>query len=394
MAILALLALTLFWLGHLVIERVRLETHRDAVPLRIAVTGTRGKTSVTRMLAAVLRQTGRTVLAKTTGSEAVTVLPDGSEAAIHRRGRPSIIEQKKLLARAANLDVDALVAEIMSIHPENHRVEARALVQPHVVLVTNFRVDHVDAQGATKKDVAAVLALDVPPGARAFVPESEWQPDFAARVERNGGTVERVRGGTAAAAGLTGHPTGNLDLIVAAARFLGIADGDIRAGAGEAHGDLGMYGAWRYPRTDGREPCLVVNAFAANDPESTFQLYDRVGNEHGVEAGTFTGLLSLRADRGERTLQWANALAAGGLDRFRRLFVVGLHANALQWRLRHAPGERRVRVLRRASPAEVMKRILEADDNGPGLVFGFGNMGGLGEMMVRHWRKAGESHGV
>jgi poly-gamma-glutamate synthase PgsB/CapB len=164
------LALLLGWLGWLVGERVKLERDRAAVPLRISVTGTRGKTSVARLLAAVLREDGRKVLAKTTGSEARLIFPDGAEAEIHRLGAPSVLEQRKLLARGARLGVDAVVAEIMSVHPEAHRVEAHRILKPNLVLVTNFRVDHLAAQGETRGAVARVLALDVPPGGRALVP--------------------------------------------------------------------------------------------------------------------------------------------------------------------------------------------------------------------------------
>ena len=104
----------------LVIERLRLARCHRAIPLRIAVTGTRGKTSVARLLASVLREDGRRVLAKTTGSQATLVLPDGSVEEIRRRGQPSILEQKQLLHRGVELGADVVVAEIMSIHAENH----------------------------------------------------------------------------------------------------------------------------------------------------------------------------------------------------------------------------------------------------------------------------------
>ena len=68
MSLVLLLALIATGFAYLVLERIRLDRYRSAIPLTIAVTGTRGKTSVTRMLASVLRESGRRVLAKTTGS--------------------------------------------------------------------------------------------------------------------------------------------------------------------------------------------------------------------------------------------------------------------------------------------------------------------------------------
>jgi poly-gamma-glutamate synthase PgsB/CapB len=394
MSLTLLLLLALGWLVLLVVERLRLERHRRAVPLRIAVTGTRGKTSVTRMVAAVLRESGRSVLAKTTGSEAAYVLPAGDERRIRRRGRPSIVEQKRLLALAARLRADTVVAEIMSLHPENHRVEARELLRPDLVLVTNFRVDHVEAQGPTPADVATVLALDVPPAARALVPAAEWSDGFAARVTTAGGTVERVPAGAGAAVpGVAFEFAENLDLVWAAARSLGIADDVIRSGIAQTRADVGAFGVWRYPRSADAPPWLVVSAFAANDPESTLRVHDRVMREHGSCEVACIGLLSLRSDRGDRTLQWVESLKAGELARFRRLYVTGLHARAVRRRLCPTPRCERVRLLATAKPATMMRRLLEAEGATPGLLFGFGNIGGPGEALVRHWREAGERHG-
>jgi len=204
-----------------------------------------------------------------------------------------------------------------------------------------------------------------------------------------------------------------------------VGDEAIREGIQRAQGDLGELRAWWYGRQNGVDgqngvgggcgagPWLVVNAFAANDPESSFLSLDRVCRIEGVSADMCTGLLSLRSDRGDRTLQWADALADGGLDRFRRIFVAGVHARALQHRLRKTPGSERIETLRPGSPLEIMRHITglqrcglettaaptaapgsaEAPSAG-GLLFGFGNMGGLGESLVRHWQSVGEPHGA
>ena len=389
-----LLVLSAAWLGYLVVEVVRLERHRKAVPLRIAVTGTRGKTSVVRLLASVLREDGRSVLAKTTGSEARYVLPDGSEEEVLRLGAPSIIEQKRLLARGARMGVDVVVAEIMSVHGENHEVEAQRILRPHLVLVTNFRVDHVEAQGSTREDVAATLALDVPPGSRAMVPEGEWEDRFASLVVGRGGEVSAVPAGVASPPEGCGEFARNLDLVWEAARSLGVEDDVCREGICKSKGDLGALQAWRYPEEGGGARWIVVNAFAANDPESTLRIQDRVVAREGLGPERCFGLLALRSDRGDRTALWAEALKGGALDRFGRLFVTGLHAHALRHSLRDHPERGKIEILRPTHPQGLMQRILEGGGDQGGLVFGFGNIGGLGESLVRHWRRVGEVHGV
>lgn len=430
--LLVFLALAFGWLGYLVVERLRLDRHRAAVPLRIAVTGTRGKTTVTRRLAAVLSEDGRKVLTKTTGSEAAYLLPDGAVREIHRLGSPSIIEQKHLLRMGAKLGVDVVLAEVMSVRPENHQVEIHGILRPHLVLVTNFRVDHMEAHGKTREEVASVLALDVPPGSRALVPAGELEESFRLRVAEMGGEVEVVPGGEARLpvsclpAGGTGEFGPNLDLVWAAARSLGVSEAVIQGGICKAQDDVGALRSWRYTPGDADSPWILVNAFAANDPESTLGIYDRITTAEELPPESCTGLLSLRSDRGDRSLQWAEALEAGGLSRFGTLFLGGLHGPAVRHRLRHHPHAGRIRLLRPGPPEEVLDRILAAGGPGgsagggsglgtggvPGtdsggaagtdsgnsagrsILFGFGNMSGLGRELVRHWRKVGEPHGV
>ena len=121
----------------LLVENRQIRRSLSEIPLRIAVTGTRGKTSAVRLLRAMLAVDGRKVLAKTTGQRAMMLLPDGVTVPIKRRGGPTILEQKAVAKRAAALNVDVLIAEMMSIHNENQFVEYRQLLRPHIVVLGN-----------------------------------------------------------------------------------------------------------------------------------------------------------------------------------------------------------------------------------------------------------------
>jgi UDP-N-acetylmuramyl tripeptide synthase len=66
-------------IAYLLAERILLGRRRRRIPLRIAVTGTRGKSSVVRLIAAAMREAGLSVLAKTTGSQPILIHPDGEE---------------------------------------------------------------------------------------------------------------------------------------------------------------------------------------------------------------------------------------------------------------------------------------------------------------------------
>ena len=119
------------------------------------------------------------------------------------------------------------------------------------------------------------------------------------------------------------------------------------------------------------------------------QAHDKVVTALTDPKGECIGLLNLRADRGDRTVQWAESLAGGAIRRFSRLYVSGLHAPALARRLRRSGNRVPIDVLHPIRPPDVMKTILAEAQGKEPVVFGFGNIGGLGEAMVAHWNADG-----
>jgi len=382
---------TALFLLMLVCEARLHERRRMRLPLCIAVTGTRGKSGVVRMLTAVLREGGRRTLARTSGSRPMILLPDGSEREIRRRGPASIIEQKAVVREAVRRNVDVVVAEIMSLHPECHRVEAGTLLQPEMVVLTNVRRDHLEAMGETEEEIAGVLALDAPPGATLFVPEAEEREIFRAAAEEGGGRLVSVPTGSAGwlentdgepVPGLNLHFAENLELVCALAAELGIDRAAISRGLARTTPDPGALGIWRWAPDDDRTVWLV-NAFAANDPDSTYRVLTRIRELLSPAAGGVTGLLSLRPDRGERTRQWVTALAGEFADCFNDLWLCGLHARAVRARLG------RGQLLIADEPAR-MTRAAAAHLPDGGILFGCGNIGGPGEQLAEYWQAVGE----
>src|SRR5688572_3631475 len=84
------------------------------IPIRVHVNGTRGKSSVTRLIAGALRESGTVTCAKTTGTLARFIQPDGKELPIYRPAGPNVLEQKRMVALAAAHEARALVIECMA----------------------------------------------------------------------------------------------------------------------------------------------------------------------------------------------------------------------------------------------------------------------------------------
>ena len=93
--ILIVLFAILFLLG--IFEQYYHSLSLNKIPIRIHVNGSRGKSSVVRLIAAGLRAGGHTTIAKTTGTSARIINSDGTDTKIHRLRTASIGEQVKLI---------------------------------------------------------------------------------------------------------------------------------------------------------------------------------------------------------------------------------------------------------------------------------------------------------
>jgi poly-gamma-glutamate synthase PgsB/CapB len=382
------------FLAYLIQERMRLERARRRIPLRIGVAGTRGKSGVARLVAAGLRESGARVLAKTTGSRPVLILPDGSEEEIPRRGLPSIREQIRMVSRAAGAGAGAVVAETMSIAGECLLTESRRILRPGILALTNVRLDHLEAMGRSREEIAGTLAASIPEGAAVFFPSEEFHAAFEETAAKLGSRLFPVEGNVGRDIRLPFEEfEPNIRLALAVLEFLGVDRETAVRGMSRAVPDFGSLRIWTVPCGIPPRPSVCVSAFAANDPESSAAVMARI-REIVPDGRPFVGLLSLREDRGDRTLQWIRAAADGFFRGFEAVAVVGSPAPAAARKLRRALG----REIRKFSfdpdpdPAQLMDAVAASAAREP-VVIGLGNIVGPGERIVRHWETAGRPYG-
>jgi poly-gamma-glutamate synthase PgsB/CapB len=379
-----LLGLSSLFLIYLATESVVFIRRLKRVPIRITVSGTRGKTSIVRTLASVFRAHGIKILAKTTGSEAIYILPDGSLEKISRKGLTTILEQKRLINKAVKLDVKCIITEIMSIHPDNHKVETNNLIKPGLTILSNFRADHTDVVGESIREISELFMNDVFPGSKVIIPEEELNEFILKGIQQNQARLITANTGISDELNLPEsvsqkHIPANLDAVVTASRYLGIPDENIIKGILDARLDIGQLEIFRF-HTDNRN-LWFVNAFAANDPVSTIQIIHKTREILAPEiTGTpeIIALLALRSDRGERNRQWLDYLKSDGKDLFSRIWVSGLHAPIFTRKLENC------KKFKSRNPEEITRQIIESA-KGDILVFGIANIHGLGREMVEYW---------
>ncbi len=252
-----------------IVERLVRDRAWRTVPIRIHVNGTRGKSTVTRLIWAALREAGIPALAKTTGTEPRLLLPDGKETVLKRRGRTNIREQLRTLLLAKKKGARAIVLECMAIHPELQWISEHALICSTIGVITNVRMDHMEVMGDCLEEIAKSLANTVPAKATLVVGDSRCLSIFetkASKMDTRVVIAGKDIGDYSHSAAIPGWLSENYGTALAVTRTLGIPDSVAVAGMSKdltnpAFEGLGM------DRTLGRGP-HYLDATAANDPES------------------------------------------------------------------------------------------------------------------------------
>jgi poly-gamma-glutamate synthase PgsB/CapB len=288
--------------------------------------------------------------------------------------------------------------EMMSIRPEFLRIEAIRMIKPHILIVTNVRKDHVDELGKTKDEIARAFALAIPEKSTVIIPEEEFYPVFEKRAEKVNAKLILVPKNLPIDKDVLGEKSPvsefeqNFRIAVAVSKFLGKDQTNAYRAAKRAFPDFGSLKVWQADVDSPMSGWYFVSAFAANDPESTWEALVKLENRGLFKGKKRIGLINLRKDRGGRTLQWFGALQGEETNSFDRLFLVGDHAHVLRDRLRGRIS-REITVVKGKKPEDLIANIfaLEREES---VVFGMGNMAGMGRQLVDYWERTGKTHDI
>lgn len=282
----------------------------------------------------------------------------------------------------------------MSIREECLSAESGRIIKPEILILTNVRLDHLDLMGRTKQAIAACLASAIPRNGTVILPAEELFPVFSERAAALGSRILSPPGRPDFDVSL-GEFEVNTRLAIEAARVLGIEETVALRGIAGARPDFGNLKILDIRREGTGPDILFISAFAANDPESTAMALEKASAEPRLQGRKRIGLLNLRADRGDRTRQWAEALEGGGFDGFDILALLGSPSRALAVRLR-----RRSRwtagsllVIREKQPRKIFRELADFA-GGPAAVVGLGNIGGAGAALVEaaEWEQMESAH--
>lgn len=283
-----------------------------SIPIRVHVNGTRGKSSVTRLIAGALREHGLKTFAKTTGTLPRMIMDDGREYPIFRPAGANIIEQLRIVSLAANNDAQALIIECMAVQPRLQSLTELKFIRATHGVITNARADHLDVMGPSERDVTLALLGTVPLEGKLFTAERDYSEEFVEVCKDRRAELHVVQPGDVEAitdkdmSGFTyvEHKE-NVALVLKVCASLDIPR------------DVALRGMWRAQRDPGAmseyeidffgRRILFVNGFAANDPESSERIW-RMALQAHQDFHKKIIVLSARADRPDRSKQLGQAI--------------------------------------------------------------------------------------
>jgi len=277
--------------------------------LRMHVNGIRGKSTVSRLIAGILREAGYRTVAKTTGSAAVTIDFDGNDIPIVRTGPANVKEQQDIIASWEPLKAEAMVIECMALQPKYQEWAEKMVIRSHIGVITNVREDHQDVMGETLPEIATSMAHMCPGNGYLIV--AEYDPALQSVLER-----EAKRRGSKL---IVADPTrvsdeeiarfdymsfkDNVAIGLAVADLLGIEREVAMRGMVKAKGDIGVVRLQRVTLHD--KPVIWANLFAVNDRESMMVSMDML-EAYCSDKTIKIGILNNRYDRERRAEQFGD----------------------------------------------------------------------------------------
>ena len=300
----------------------------------------------------------------------------------------------------------------MSIGEECLAVESGRIIRPGILALTNVKLDHLGEMGYRKEDIARTLSAAFPQGGTVFIPREELYPVFEEKASRLGIQMVPVEGPNEREDGV---PAGDLNpdmegegipvpilprefepnrrLALGILTSLGLRRDKAFDGMSRARPDFGSLRIWRTWLENPVRRAYFVNAFAANDPESTSAVMEEIKIILPQASRSLFGILCLREDRGDRTMQWVRAAEDGFFADFERVAVLGVPAWAALIKLRRKLGSGSGKFFRPSDPApETIVNRLASAAKRESVVIGLGNIVGEGERIIRYWEEKGTSH--
>lgn len=383
-----LIVISLIGIGLFFIGKKEFEAHQknvDRIPFRINVNGIRGKSTVTRLITALLKEANYDVIGKTTGTSARMIYWDTDEEKPIKRRRegPNIGEQKIVIKEAVQYGANALVCECMAVTPDYQITFQNQLLQANIGVIVNVLEDHMDVMGPTLHEVADAFLATIPYNGYLVTIESEFLPLFE-KVARKRNTeviiapMDKVKDSYLKQFDYMIFPD-NVALGLGVAKIFNIPTHRALRGMLKAQPDPGAMRIHQYTAATNKS-AYFVNGFAANEPTSSLKIWERLIQLGYPEKNPLI-VMNCRADRVDRTEQFAEDFLP--YIQIGTLLVVG----EITGPIIEAVEAGRIQANEVVNlENEDVSVVIDTIDNyvNQQVIFGVGNIHGVGEPLITH----------
>lgn len=288
-------------------EKKQIKNSVNKIPLRINVNGIRGKSTATRFITSILKEAGYQVIGKTTGTSARMLVWDEEEERIIKRRPvgPNIGEQVAVLEQAADMNAEALVCECMAVKPEYQEVYQHQIIQANLVVITNVVEDHLDEMGPTTDQISWAFAKTIPYNGILVITEGPYSQFFKEVANSRNTKVICLDPEIISDKEIEQFPyivfKNNLAIGYGVAKALNINPEVARRGMLNANPDPGIAQIVSLEKSE--KKCWLVNAFAANEPTSSLEIWKDIEQTKKTYKSSIL-ILCCRDDRIDRTQQF------------------------------------------------------------------------------------------
>lgn len=272
-------------------EKQRAKRDRARIGHVVHVNGTRGKSTVTRLIDAGLREGGFRTVCKSTGTLPFLFHTDGHEEEIKRLGPANVREQLNVLHTAAKEQADVLIIECMALEPELQDITQNGMLMADIGVITNARMDHMDVMGETREEILDCMMKMLPRHGKIFTAECDLYPQMEARAKK---LESQITLALASEADATIDFPENVALAVKVCEALGVNRETALRGMEKFVRDPYAMKAFQ------KDSFTFVNAMSTNDVTSAKMVYEKAKEEYG---GDLVLLINNREDRPARALE-------------------------------------------------------------------------------------------
>ncbi len=362
----------------LIIELLIVRKLVRKIPIRIHVNGSRGKSTVTRYIAAGLRSGEKRTLGKITGIIPTIFLPDQRSEVINRRGPANVREQFKMIRLAITLACDAIVLECMSIASGLQQIETKIL-QPHITVLTNILEDHLEELGSSDYERTEAYCSSLPSNALVVTNDTEhiFEIERAASSRNSRVILAGKESLNVVLPSLNPIALEHILLSLTVCKLVGVEEGTaLQAILNEMQQEESLL--YSLPKEDGT--VKFVNGFAVNDVNSA-KLFLETWNKRLGGVNNLVFIINTRADRPRRSVEFARWCAS--IENLHSVIITGTHIPFMRRILcRFGYKENNIYQWTTDDVLIIHENILNHVKGVRSAVFGFGNIAGDGFVML------------